>query len=293
MIQGIDISSYNTTLNQAVLTDMLWTNKLYFVFVKASEGVTLPDPKFTVNWNMSRKAGLVCGAYHFLRPLSDVNLQVQNFVNQYKKVNTAGVLPPVVDMEWAVGAQNKTDQWTLIPASKRIPILKTFLLGIEIILDVKPIIYTAYAFWNDLILSQASDADKNFFAQYALWIVDLQATGKIPTPWNKALFTQYHFGEAAKDKSNPYDICDQDFFNGSLLELLNSTSPGFTVFKGFPKSIIVRDIQQSLFNKNFYTGVVNGDYDNATEQAVKNFQTSAGLLANGIVDAQSWNKLLA
>ncbi len=291
MIKGIDLSSYNV-LNQPILTDILWANKLYFAFIKASEGVTLPDPKFEVNWNMCRKAGLVCGAYHFLRPLSDVNLQVQNFLTQYKKVNNVGVLPPVVDIEWAVGAKNKTDQWTQITASKRIPILKTFLSGIEAELNIKPIIYTAHAFWNDLILSQATDADKSYFAQHALWLVDLKATGTIPSTWNKALFIQNHFGESALNKNNIYDTCDQDYFNGSLKELLNTTSPGFTIFKGFPKSILVADIQQILSEKNFYSGKTDGDFGNITEQAIRSFQSSVGLTPNGIIDAQSWNKLL-
>lgn len=291
MIKGIDLSSYNNYNQQSIL-QTIWTQQLYFAFIKASEGVTLQDPKFEVNWNICRKAGMVCGAYHFLRPLTDPAQQVYNFVNQYKKVNTAGVLPPVVDIEWAVGASNKTDQWTIIPATQRIPKIKTFLSGIEEQLHVKPIIYTAFVFWRDIIVTQMTGNDNAYFAQYPLWLVDLKGTGSVPAPWTKALFIQNHFGESSTNRNDIYENTDHDYFNGILKDLLNTTNPGYTIFRGFPKSMIVSDIQKSLAAKKFYASTVDGDFGKNTEQAVKDFQNSAGLVPNGIVDVQTWNKLL-
>ena len=74
MLKGIDTSHFSN-FNLQQLVEMVRTNKLYFNFIKATEGGTIQDTKFIQIWQMSRSAGLVCSAYHFFRPLADAAAQ--------------------------------------------------------------------------------------------------------------------------------------------------------------------------------------------------------------------------
>lgn len=290
MIKGIDLSVHNN-LNPSLTASLQWANGLYFAFIKASEGITVQDAKFETNWSMCRQAGLVCGAYHFLRPLSDPAQQALNFLEQYQKVNTTGALLPVVDIEWALDI-NKKDQWAVITLPQRISLIKTFLTAIEVGLNVKPVIYTAYSFWKSMVMTQPASADSAFFAQYPLWIVDLSNSGKVPPPWTSALFVQDYFGDQTADPANMYARLDHDHYNGSLFQLLNLTSPGYVIDKTFPRSTIVRDLQNALISRNVLSGTADGWFGATTEKAVKTFQASHGLAASGVVDAATWHKLL-
>jgi lysozyme len=183
MLKGIDTSHFSS-FSQLEMQNMVKAHKLYFNFIKATEGVTGQDSKFETIWQMSRKAGLICGAYHFFRPLADASAQATNFLTQYKKVNRTGVLPPVVDIEWATVRINgvATEQWKKLVPNERIPRIKIFLSTIEADLKLKPIIYTAPTFWKEFIEGQSSQTDNNFFKEFGLWVVDLSRSGKVPKP---------------------------------------------------------------------------------------------------------------
>lgn len=231
MLKGIDTSHFSN-FNLQQLGNTAIKNQLYFNFVKATEGATIQDDKFFQIWEMSRSAGLICGAYHFFRPLADPAIQAANFITQYKKVSRAGVLPPVVDLEWAITKVNgkPIDQWTQTLPGERIPKIKTFLSALETEFKIKPIIYTAVSFWKEFIQDQSTTTDNSFFADFPLWIVDLKRSGKVPIPWqnNLATFTQTHFGENATTL-DLFDLSDQNEFTGDLKAILNSTVPGFTL----------------------------------------------------------------
>ncbi|MGB8195135.1 MAG: GH25 family lysozyme [Chitinophagaceae bacterium] len=290
MLKGIDTSHF-TSINLPQLTNIVKNKQLYFNFIKASEGVTIKDAKFVDLWNMSRKAGLICGAYHFFRPLSDASAQANNFITQYKKVTRAGVLPPVIDIEWA--KVRDVEQWTQLPAAQRIPKIKIYLAAIEAEFNTRPIIYTAPSFWREFIQPQSTPADDQFFATFPLWVVDLRATGKVPGPWtgSKPPFIQNHFGELATT-NDPFDKMDQNDFTGEVKDFLNAMVPGFSIARGFPFSNVVIALQKKLVQLNFLTDAADGLFGSNTEKAVKDFQSANGLFANGFVDAQTWNKLL-
>lgn len=290
MIKGIDLSVHNN-LNPSLTASLQWANGLYFAFIKASEGVTVQDAKFETNWSMCQQAGLLCGAYHFLRPLSDPAQQALNFLQQYDKVNTKGAILPVVDIEWALDA-NKNDQWATISLPQRIALIKTFLTAVEVGLNVKPVIYTAYSFWKSMVVTQPGSADATFFKQYPLWIVDLSNSGKVPLPWTSSLFVQNYFGDQTADPANMYARLDHDYYNGTVLQLLTMTSPGYVIDKTFPRSTIVRDLQNALISKHLLQATADGRFGAMTEKAVKDFQSSLALPVTGVVDAATWNKLL-
>ena len=54
----------------------------------------------------------------------------------------------------------------------------------------------------------------------------------------------------------------------------------------------VSQLQATLKLLGFYPGEVNGDYTAATQDAVAQFQTAAGISADGIAGPSTWKKLL-
>lgn len=294
MLKGIDIYHGNALSPQDIIT-ITKENELCFAFIKSSTGGNGKDSKFAVNWQQCRDAGLICSAYHWYWPLTDPTVQALNFVNQLKSVSRSGVMPSVVDIEWTYNSGDAqvpaNELWRKIPPAQRIPKIKEFLLKVELELHFKPVIYTANSFWMDLIQPNASADDILFFSQYPLWIADPNNNGKLPKPWQKARFIQTHFGENAQNNTL-YEHLDHDSFTGNLKDLLNSTLPGFTMMKGFPFSNIVKQLQQALKTAGHLTDTPDGFFGNHTRDAVVAFQQSAGLTGNGIVDAQTWNKLL-
>lgn len=292
MITGIDTSHYSN-YTAASLQDTARANKLYFNLIKASEGATLQDGMFSALWTMSRKAGLLCGAYHFFRPLADAAAQAANFLAQYKTVNRAGALPPVIDLEWSATRTTK-DQWPQLTPAQRLHAIRTFLDTLEDDLSVRPMIYTAPAFWNALIEPALSTGDRAAFGNYPLWVVDLNHSGRLPVAWarSSAALVQTHFGESATTPGL-FDKTDQNVCPGGLKSLLNLATPSLAFMKGFPFSWIVSDLQNSLVAKGFLPAdQQDGYFGDHTFQAVQSFQASAGLTSTGIIDSQTWNKLL-
>lgn len=112
-IYGIDVSHHN---GDGILWDSLRVmtdarrrtvhslEKAYeirpvsFVFIKATEGVTMRDESFRSNWKDAGKAGLRRGAYHFFLSSKDGALQAENFIKTVGEIR-ARDLPPVLDIE--------------------------------------------------------------------------------------------------------------------------------------------------------------------------------------------------
>jgi lysozyme len=299
MLKGIDIY-HNDPITPQNLSAMVKGHQIFFNFIKSSTGINGKDSAFATNWDMSRKAGMLCGAYHWLWPAEDASLQATNFITQYKTVSRSGVLPPVVDIEWTWNAKDseiqndKNELWHNLSPSLRVPFIKEYLDKVESELNVKPIIYTAASFWTELIEQNSFAEDNQYFSQYLLWIADPNNKKKLPKPWKdlKPSFIQSHFGENS-NSNDLFDKTDQNDFNGELKELLNITIPGFTVMRGFPFSMIVFEFQKVLATGNFLHDEPDGYFGKNTEKAVMAFQEANGLIGNGIVDAQTWGKLLA
>jgi GH25 family lysozyme M1 (1,4-beta-N-acetylmuramidase) len=297
MLPGIDIY-HGDDVNAGIITSMTKNHQLYFAFIKTGTGARGKDSMFPNYWGLCRKAGLVCGAYHWFWPTSDATEQAVNFLTQYRAVNRSGVLPPVVDIEWTWSAGDTqttaNELWNKVSPSHRIPKIREYLTKVATELNVKPVIYTAASFWKELLQDHASADDNNFFSSCSLWIADPNNNGRLPMPWRNsgALFTQTHFGESA-ESSDPFDKTDQNAFKGSLLQFLNSAVAGLTFSRGFPFSFVIKGLQQALKTKGFLADEADGFFGQNSETAITAFQISAGLVGNGIVDAQTWNKLLA
>ena len=76
-IKGIDI--YNGTRKSGLDLARVKAGGIQYAIVKATEGVNYTDPSFVANVNDTRKAGLLVGAYHFLRA-TPINQQCHDFL---------------------------------------------------------------------------------------------------------------------------------------------------------------------------------------------------------------------
>lgn len=69
-----------------------------FVFIKATEGVSMVDKDFKRNWQDAGRSGLRRGAYHFFRSSKDGEAQARLFIKTVGDLRFKD-LPPVLDIE--------------------------------------------------------------------------------------------------------------------------------------------------------------------------------------------------
>jgi lysozyme len=153
-IHGIDVSHHNGQIDWQKVRKMTFEDKkLQFVYIKATEGISLVDKYFDKNWQEADTKGLYRGAYHFYIPWKDPEPQVANFIKQVKIKK--GDLPPVLDFEVGTNRFSRT---------KIIENLAYWLKAIEDHYGVKPMIYTNADFYKRYIKDNLDD--------YPLWIAD-------------------------------------------------------------------------------------------------------------------------
>jgi lysozyme len=215
--RGIDIAYAQPKVDWPVVQ----TFGLTFALIKASEGTGIVDSHFKSHWAGAKSIGLLRGAYHFFLPYQDGAAQAENFLKQVK--DDPGELPPVLDIEMTP-QENKSGQ----PVDN-----DTRLRGAEIWLKIveshlrRPIIYTGYSAWKDLMRSSAGQYPE--WKEHALWMAyPVLATppadddpGKkplIPPGWDTWQIWQYAWvgrvpGITSKT-DQPVDV-DLDVFNGT------------------------------------------------------------------------------
>jgi lysozyme len=124
--------------------------KIDFVFIKATQGVSLIDPYLRANCDSAEVHKMIKGVYHYFEPETDGKEQAMHFL---KHANISkGDLLPVVDVEQLDGADH-------IELRDR---LKDWLDTVEGATGVKPIIYTGAKFHNSYLAG--------VFSSYPLWV---------------------------------------------------------------------------------------------------------------------------
>ncbi len=194
-IQGIDISHFQGTINW----DEIKENGISYVYIKASEGNTFKDPRFTTNRSLAKKHGVYRGAYHFYETGINPITQAQNFVSAVKQIEI-GDLPPVLDLEQG-GIK------TTITKERYQKNTLHWLHYVEKKLGVTPIIYCSANFGNEYLNNPK-------FAKYKLWIAEYtQKTLYLPYTWKKTGWTFWQRTDLKKLKGVNGDV-DYDLFNG-------------------------------------------------------------------------------
>lgn len=96
-VRGVDVSAHQGVIDWP----MLAAQGVEFAFIKATEGSGFTDARFSFNVLQARNAGLRVGAYHFFSFESSGDAQADNFIAVVEPF--AGMLPPVVDLEYYAG----------------------------------------------------------------------------------------------------------------------------------------------------------------------------------------------
>ena len=107
-----------------------------YAFIKATEGTTVVNPWFRADWAGAGNVGLPRGAYHFARPnrpLSTATAQARAFLAVAGRLDRAGDMPAVLDLESSGGlAPGELVAWaqewvrTVQNATGRAPLLYTY-----------------------------------------------------------------------------------------------------------------------------------------------------------------------
>lgn len=130
-IRGVDVSHHQGAINWEKLSRAIIKDEpVSFVFIKATEGVSVSDDDFKHNFEQAKKYGILRGAYHFFSPTVPAAKQADHFIKTAQL--QPGDLAPVLDIE-EVG--NLSDEAVRTEAL-------IWLKAVEKKYGVKPILYT-------------------------------------------------------------------------------------------------------------------------------------------------------
>lgn len=157
-----------------------------FVFIKATEGVSMVDKDFQRNWQDAGRSGLRRGAYHFFRSSKDGEAQARLFIKTVGDLRFKD-LPPVLDIETIHrgGSRKKLNEEAL-----------KWLETIEGHYGKKPIVYTGSSFARDWLSKRITD-------NYPVWIAHYEKDRPDFDGW---IFWQFTDKAVVKGVPGPVDL---------------------------------------------------------------------------------------
>jgi GH25 family lysozyme M1 (1,4-beta-N-acetylmuramidase) len=286
MIFGIDTASV------AGNTNVSWTRAkaegpISFAILRAAWG-TSKDSFFQSEWDSLESAGLVAGAYLFLRfkterfgPAPAPAQQVQTYLDVVdQRLEPQRDLPPIIDVEFPGKGRIETG----LTAAQLLDGVRDAWQRLASHFGVAPIIYTSGRVWRE----DLDDLPAPDLVDSALWLARYpfdknlpavrdpvrasELAPQVPSPWAdpQTWFIHQYQGDAVQMPGFPTGNVDMNRFH--------------VASKGDDGGH-VRWIQRRL-------GVTeNGVFDDATQAAVRALQTSAGLVVDGIVGPRTFVRL--
>ncbi|MCM1078801.1 MAG: glycosyl hydrolase family 25 [Bacteroidales bacterium] len=149
-IHGIDISHYQGHVFWETIAE---NSNMAYVYIKATEGGDRIDSKYENNLKTAHKNGLAVGSYHFYRPKTPQQKQLDNFTMQCRPKEQD--LVPMIDIEVTGGLQTQAFCDSLFK----------FLDLVEKYYKQKPLLYTGANFYDKYLLGKL-DGYKVMIAQY-------------------------------------------------------------------------------------------------------------------------------
>ncbi len=209
------------------------TQKISFVYLKATQGTRYRDPTFDYHWRTLAQHNITRGAYHFMSADEDPIVQADNFVDKIElsgKLLTSD-LPPCLDLEsdlrkdkvkrWFVSAETGQirDFWSGQDPDEILQKVLRWMKRVEERTGRTPIIYTSRGWWNDRIKDEKKFTQ---LARYPVWIANYPDSGsplkgkpKVP---NGHQWTIWQFTETGKvnDPEIVPGNLDINIFNGAM-----------------------------------------------------------------------------
>lgn len=176
MIEGIDVSNWQGKIDWAKVAK----TDAKFCYIKATEGVAYTNPNFSHDWKASKTNHVLRGAYHFFDPTKSAEDQVDHFLDTVGS-QQEDQLPPMLDLEG--------NKWNSIPSQARIPMVTSWLDGVEHKLGVAPMIYLGFYFARDVLKTVARPE----LSRYRLWLANYNnvVSPRVPEPWMSWTLWQY------------------------------------------------------------------------------------------------------
>lgn len=152
---GIDVSHHQGVIDWERVARSSVENgyPIRFVIMKATEGSSFTDPDYLDNIADARKAGFVCGVYHFYDPWTSPEKQAAHYINTVTLKK--GDMVPVVDVERSGRSSADLRKDLLV-----------YLKAIESHYGVKPVIYASSKFRKRHLNDSAFDAYPFWVAHY-------------------------------------------------------------------------------------------------------------------------------
>ncbi len=187
--EGVDVSDFQGTIDFAKVAE----SGVRFVYARADAGLT-SDPNYATYKADATSAGLLFGAYQFLEPSNDPQVQAERFLSD--AALGSGNLFPALVVETTGG----------LTPSELEQRIATWLAKVQTALGVRPLIYTGKAFWDP-------DVQSGLAAQgYPLWVANWEVSSPtLPSEWSTWAFWQYTDKGSVTGITGPVD---RDRFNG-------------------------------------------------------------------------------
>ena len=279
-MNGIDISIYQQNIDLRNID-----KSIEYVYIKATEGVNFVDKAFTRNTENAKASGLKYGYYHFMSEQTSPSQQAIDFYNAIKQYDYS--LIPVLDIE------NNTKGRTKTQVTDRV---LEFLNKFKELSGIDCIIYTYTSFESAYLDSRV--------ANYKCWIANYNGGSSYPTPIIFKNYVGHQYSGSGRVQGYNGQIDVNNFT--SAIELNVGSSSDTVVqntinvqpmidYSSYSNYITnqghnVLEIQKLLNNKG-YNLTCDGIMGNNTLSAIKDFQAKQGLLVDGLVGKETYNKL--
>ncbi|KAK6952685.1 hypothetical protein Daesc_004977 [Daldinia eschscholtzii] len=195
-VPGFDISHYQPSVDFTAA----YNSGARFVIIKATEGTSYKDPKFSAHYTGATKAGLIRGGYHFARPGSSSGAAQAN----YFLANGGGwsgdgiTLPGMLDLEGDCAG---------LSASAMVSWIRDFSNTYHGKTGRYPLLYTNPSWWSSCTGGSNAFVNTNplVLARYS------SSAGTPPGGW--PYYTIWQFNDSYKYGG------DSDTFNGDITQL--------------------------------------------------------------------------
>ena len=199
-VRGVDVSHHQGPIDW----EQLKADGVAFAYIKASEGETFNDPRFSRNWFAAEQAGILRGAYHFFSPCRTGKAQAENFIRVVPP--DASALPAVIDAEQMRPCRDRPSRPNLAAE------IAVFLDLVEKAFGKRPVIYTTRKFHDAHLAGR--------FGGEHFWIRSLVIFPRFrKESW---VFWQYHNRGKRSGVNGPVDL---NVWRGTLAELKALAAP--------------------------------------------------------------------
>jgi lysozyme len=215
-VLGIDVSHYQGSIDWGKVA----AAGKQFAYAKMLDGVAGYDTTYEVNVGAGRaaqNAGLLAGAYQFVRPLQDATAQAEAFAKYLLEDASRLALPPMMDVEESF--VRGVDQWLTLTLDARLAALTTYVARLVALTGKVPVLYTRAGYWTSTF------GDSDALSRCQLWLAQYPDPNaalptlsgpRLPSAWSRWDWWQYSGSGKCDGVSGQVDL---DAFNGTLQDL--------------------------------------------------------------------------